>query len=128
MVLNCFCFQIFEIKLLKPWCFYDILFYQISTGIDIYATGRHGLKNMDRFSSSASDNRRNDTNALTVALISENGAFQTMWLPADMEGRYRFQSSLGLDLPVYMESDGNQWAAFAEKGTDRKSTRLNSSH
>lgn len=101
---------------MKPWCFYDILFYQISTGIDIYATGRHGLKNMDRFSSSASDNRRNDTNALTVALISENGAFQTMWLPADMEGRYRFQSSLGLDLPVYMESDGNQWAAFAEKG------------
>lgn len=52
---------------------------------------------------------------MTVALISESGAFQTIWLPADMEGRYRFQGGLNLDLPLYIESDGSQWVAYAEK-------------
>jgi len=53
---------------------------------------------------------------MTVALISETGAFETMWLPAAMEGRYRFQGNLNSGLPLYIESDGSQWIAYAEKG------------
>ena len=63
-----------------------------------------------------SDEQKQNSGTMTVALISDDGTTQTMWLPADMAGRYRFQGNLNLDLPLYIESDGIQWIAFAEKG------------
>jgi len=60
--------------------------------------------------------RRSDTSAMTVALISESGAIQTLWLPAAMEGRYRFQDNSNFELPLYIEADGSQWIAYTEKG------------
>ena len=71
---------------------------------------------MNYSSSVPPNDRQSHTNAMTVALISENGAFQTMWLPAAMEGRYRFRDDFNSSLPLYIESDGNQWVAYAEKG------------
>ena len=71
---------------------------------------------MRDFNTSPSDRERNHTGAMTVALITENGSIQTIWLPDAMEGRYRFQDGINPEFPLYIESDGKQWIAYAEKG------------
>lgn len=71
---------------------------------------------MGDFNTSSPAEQKNDTGAMTVALISESGSIQTMWLPGAMEGRYRFQEGANPDFPLYIESDGKQWIAYAEKG------------
>lgn len=66
---------------------------------------------MDKFEGLSVDGERKTSGTMTVALIAESGAFETMWLPAAMEGRYRFRA----ELPLYIEPNGNQWVAYAEK-------------
>lgn len=57
-----------------------------------------------------------DGRAMTAALLCESGTIQTIWLPSDLDGRYRFQGKDSFQPPIYFEPANGQWAAWGELG------------
>lgn len=74
-----------------------------------------GANMTGKFNASPRGGKKNDACAMTAALISQDGSIQTIWLPASMDGRYRFQNGLNQELPLYIEPSNSQWVGFAEK-------------
>lgn len=73
------------------------------------------------YTGSASDADRNESrrspaayDSMTVALITQTGSIQTIWLPESMEGRYRFSRELNT-VPVYIDAVDHKWVAHTEK-------------
>ena len=51
--------------------------------------------------------------SMHLYLLCPNGTIQTLWLPKDLDGRYRFEpSESSEELPFYVEAVGGQWVMF----------------